>query len=277
MDTTITRSDTATKDQPRDWADPLARAGYIAKGAVYTVVGVLAVQAAFGSGQAQGSRDAIREIGSQPFGQVLLGLTTLGLACYVIWRMIQAFADPDNKGTDAEGIAKRVGYFFSGIIYAGLAFLAARLALGNGGGTSGASQQTWTAKLLAQPFGPWLVGLVGVAIIGVGLYHFYKAYKATFMREYENSEMSARKRRMARRLGQVGLSARGVTFLLIGGFFIQAATQNQAGEVRGLAGAFQSLASQPYGTYLLAAVAIGFVAYGVYCFSRARYRRFVTL
>lgn len=253
----------------------LARIGYAAKGAVYTVVGILAFQAARGAGgDTGGTRNAISEIGSQPLGKTLLIITAVGLVGYVVWRFVQAIADTEDKGSDASGLVMRAGYIISGLTYAGLAYTAARI-VWHGSGGSGSSTEGWTSSLLAQPFGQVLVGLVGVIIIGVGLYHFYRAYNATFMEHYKSS-LSGEKRRWARRIGQFGLSARGVTFLIIGGFFIQAALRANAAEAKGLGGALQALAAQPYGAWLLGIVAAGFIAYGIYCFSRTRYRRFST-
>ncbi len=260
-----------------DWLDTFARIGYVAKGVVYTIVGVLAVQAAFGSGgQTTGSRGALHEIASQSFGQILLVLTGIGLLGYAIWRLVAAALDPSNEGTDAKGLVKRTGYAVSGLINGALAVLALRIAFGSGGGGGGGSRQTMTAKLMSQPFGLWLVGIVGAIIIGVGLYHFYKAYKAKFMEKYAAGEMSATERTWARRIGRVGLSARAVVFCMIGTFFIQAALQADPSEAGGLDKALQELQQQPYGPWLLGLVAIGLVCYGVYCFSYARYRHFET-
>lgn len=258
---------------PKGWVEPLARLGYAAKGVVYILVGLLAVQVALGTGGSlEGSQGVMKTIAAQPFGSVLLILTALGLVGYVAWRFVQAVLDPDNKGTDVTGIVKRIGYAVSGVIYAFLAFSAVRIVLSGSGG-SGNAQQTWTARLLSQPLGQWLVALVGVIIIGVGLYHFYRAYKASFLKNY-NSEMSAEEKHWARRIGRFGLTARGVTFLIIGGFFIQAARQSDASEAQGLDAALTTLAQQAYGPWLLGVVALGFVAYGIYCFSYARYRGF---
>ena len=272
-----TMTDTMSTGAPRaaskGWVEPLARIGYTAKGVVYTLVGILAVQVAWGTGGSiEGSQGVMKTIATQPFGSVLLILTALGLVGYVVWRFVQSLLDPDNKGTDAIGLIKRVGYAVSGITYALLAFSAVRLVL-SGSGSNSNAQQTWTARLLSQPFGPWLVALVGVIIIGVGLYHFYRAYKASFLKNY-NGEMSAEEKHWARRIGRFGLTARGVTFLIIGGFFIQAARQSDASEAQGLDAALTTLAQQAYGPWLLGVVALGFVAYGIYCFSYARYRGF---
>lgn len=261
-----------------DWLETFARVGYAAKGVVYTIIGVLAVQAAFtGGGQAEGSRGAIREIASQPFGQVLLILTAAGLACYAVWRLVMAALDPEREGTDAKGLVKRIGYAVSGLVNLALAYFAVRLVIGGAGsgGGGGSSQEEMTARLMSEPYGLWIVGAIGAIIVGVGLYHFYRVYTAKFMRKYD-AEMSLDKRRLARRIGRLGLAARGVAFCLIGSFFIDAAISQNPGEAGGLSEAFRTLLQQPYGPWLLGAVAVGFVCYGLYCFSYARYRRFQT-
>src|SRR6056297_2188263 len=162
-----------------DTVEKLARFGYAVKGVVYGLIGVLAIMAAFGSGgQTSGSRGVLDTIAGGPFGQVLLGLIAIGLFGYALWRFVQSIVDPDNKGTDAEGLVKRTGYFISGVIYAGLGIAAVRLLLGSGGG-GGSNADSRTATLMEQPFGLWLVGLVGAITIGVGLYQLYKAYNAS--------------------------------------------------------------------------------------------------
>ena len=129
---------------------------------------------------------------------------------------------------------------------------------------------------MSQPFGQWLVGIVGAIIIGVGLRQFYKAYTQKYMRRYNLGEMNRKEQRLALRAGQWGLSARGVTFAIIGGFFIQAAIQHDPSEAKGLDAALSTLASQPYGPWLLGLVAAGLVAFGIHCFVKAKYRNFET-
>jgi hypothetical protein len=264
---------TADRAAHSDTVEKLARFGYAVKGVVYGLIGVLAVMAAFGSGgQTSGSRGVLGTIADGPFGQVLLVLIAIGLFGYALWRFVQSFVDPDNKGTDAEGIVKRVGYFASGVIYAGLGVAAVRLLLGSGGG-GGSNADSWTAKLMAQPFGLWLVGIVGAIVIGVGLYQLYKAYEASFFEKLKTGEMSATERTWTKRTGRAGLAARGVVFGIIGFFLIQAALNANPQEARGLGGALDTLAAQPYGPYLLGLVALGLVGYGIYCGVNARYRR----
>jgi len=262
-----------------NWLETLSRAGYAAKGCIYVVIGVLATRAAFGaSGQTTGSKGAIYEIASQPFGRLMLRILSIGLFGYVIWRFIQAWKDPDNKGTDAKGIATRLGYAVSGVAYLGLAIMAGSIALqlGASGGGGGGSKQEWTAKLMSMPFGQFLVGLVGFIVLIVAGVNFYRAATAKFMNKVNAGELSQNVRKWVKRIGQFGLSARGVTFSIIAFFLMVAAYQADPNETKGLSGAMQTLAEQAYGPWLLGLVALGMVAYGIYCFVNARYRRLPT-
>lgn len=260
--------------QSSRWAERFMRFGLAAKGFVYAIVGILAFQAAFGrGGRTTGSGGALQSIANRPFGQVLLALVAVGIVGYVSWRFVQAFLDPENHGTDAKGIARRVGYGLSGLIYAGLALSAVQIIIGAASGSGGSSTQHWTAVVLSQPFGRWLVGAAGALTIGLGFYQLYKAYKARFRKKQKTHQMSGTEEIWTIRAGRLGLGARGVTFCIIGWFLIQAALQAQAQEARGLGGALQTLAQQPYGPWLLAIVAIGLIAYGVHMGVEARYRR----
>ncbi len=250
----------------------LARAGYLAKGIVYGLVGLLAVQAALTTARSPDTRDALLAIGDAPFGRFLLGLVALGLLCYVAWRLVQAWWDTEYKGREWKGLAIRAGYGISAVGYLMLAFTAGTAAVrGVGGG--GSDRKALAASVLEWPGGWLLLVAVGLTIIGVGISHFVKAWKADFMHDYDYAEMSQAQREWAKPIGRFGLAARGVTFCLIGLFLAIAGWRTNAGQVKGLGEAFTALAAQPFGQVLLAVVAAGFVAYGVYCLSRARYRR----
>ena len=206
----------------------------------------------------------------------MLGAIAVGMAAYAIWRIVQAVKDTENKGSDAKGTARRIGYAVIGVIHIGLAYSAVKLTLGSGGESRGdAASKEWTAKLLEQPFGQWLVGAVGLGFIAFAVSQFYKAYTAKFREKLETNEMDEKTQTFAMRTGQAGLSARGVVFGIIGFFLIQAAMHSSAGEARGLSGALRALEQQSYGQWLLGIVALGLVAYGFYMLVQARYRRII--
>jgi hypothetical protein len=255
------------------WIGRLARVGYVAYGVVYVLVGVLSVRAALGGGdRATGQEGALRQVLLAPLGKVLLGVIVVGLLAYAAWRLFQGFLDPEDEGRDAKGIVKRFDHVINGLFHAALAFSAGRLVLGSGGG-GGGSPDDWTARLLAQPLGRWLAVIAGVVIVGAGLYQFYKAYKADFRDELKLGEMDARGETWAARSGRLGYAARGVVFIMIGVFLVQAALQTDSDEARGLGGALETLARQPFGPYILGVVALGLAAYGAFMFVVARYRR----
>ena len=262
--------------QASPWLERFGRFGYAAKGVVYGLIGALAVQVAFGvGGQTTDSQGALQRIAQAPFGQVMLVAVGVGLVGYVLWRIIQAIMDTENKGTDAKGIATRGGYFISGLIYAGLALSAFQIAFGSGGGGAGSSSQGRTAQLMAQPFGQWLVGIVGVIVVGVSLYELYRAYSAKFREKLKLQEMSRTEEMWATRLGRLGYAAHGLALGIIGAFLVVAAIQAQPQEARGLGGALSTLAQQPWGSWLLGIVALGLVAYGIFMLVLARYGRMV--
>lgn len=255
------------------WVERLARWGYATKGIVYGLIGMLALMAAFGlGGQTTDTNGALQTISRQPFGKFLLILITIGLLGYALWRLVESFLDAEHKGTDAKGIFTRIGYAISGLIYAGLAFTAAKLVIGAGTGNSN-SQQDWTARILQQPWGQWLIGTIGALIIGMAFYMLYKAYKTKFQRELDLRELDAKEERVVINICRFGIAARAIVFVIIGFFLIQAARFSNANEVKGVDGALQTLGQQPFGKVLLSLVALGLVAYGVYMAVQARYKR----
>ena len=258
------------------WIEGLGRLGYVAKGVVYLVIGVLALQTALGQGgDTTDQRGALAQVAGAPFGQILLVLLTIGLLGYAVWRFVQAAKDTEGKGSETKGLLARAGYAGVGVLYLALAFSALRLLLGSGGSGGQQQAQDWTARLLGQPMGAWLVGLAGVAVIANGLFQLYRAYSAKFREKLRTDEMDPGQVDWVTKLGRAGYAARGVAFGLIGLFLVQAALHREPGEVRGLDGALAALAEQPSGTEMLALVAAGLAAYGIFALVEARYRRMV--
>src|SRR6185436_17561884 len=165
---TSARNTAAPVNEPtRRWIVAAAKLGYAAKAVVYATIGVMALLAATHTGgHTTGSRGAFVAILSQPFGPVLLGLLSVGLAAYAIWRLLQAVMDVDHHGSTWKGLMARTGIAFVGLVYAGLAYSSLRLFFGMRAQMSDEqAAKSWTALLLAQPFGPWLVVAAGSAIV----------------------------------------------------------------------------------------------------------------
>ena len=247
-----------------------ARLGYSARGVVYLLVGWLALVAAFGSGQTADTRGGLLHLLQQPMGDVLLGIVAVGLVAYSVWRLVQSIWDTDGHGTSAKGLAIRAGLLVSCFVHLALALFALSLIFGWGTGGDSDNAQNWSARFMSHTHGRWLVFAFGVAVIGAGLAHVYKGWTAKFRKHFA---MDHQTMRWAEPVCQFGLIARGMVFLMIGGFFIVAALQFDPSKARGLNGALQAVQQQPFGPYLLGVVALGLIAFAAYSILEAIYRR----
>lgn len=259
--------------EPAKWIERLARFGYAAKGIVYILVGILAFQAAFNwGGQVTDSQGALQTVANQPFGRILLFLVAIGLIGYVVWQGVQSIWDPEHNDRGWGAIARRISYVISGLIYAGLAWFALRVSLGNAASSGGGSDQQ-AATLLSQPFGQWLLGLVGVAIVCYGFYCFYRAFTRQFQRRLKLNQMSQKTQKWVTQVSRFGLFAKGIVALVIGYFVIVAARASDPNQVRDTEGALQAIQQQPLGGLLMGITALGLIAYGVFMETQARYRK----
>lgn len=252
----------------------LARIGYASRGFIYLLVGLFALLAAIGAGpDAEGSEGALERTMLAPFGTVLVAAIALGLVGYSSWRFCQAVLDADNHGTDLKGLTIRSALMVSSLTHlllaAGAVFSVARMLGVHSDGGGGRSKADWTRWLMSQPFGQWLVGLLAVAMIGAGVAHFRKAYREGFEKHFAWK----RARRWLTPICAFGLYARSVILVIIGGFFLYAAWRHDPNEAGGMEEALDWLGSQPYGRWLLAAMAAGLGAFGVYSLSAAFFRR----
>ncbi|GHA58406.1 DUF1206 domain-containing protein [Pontibacter akesuensis] len=267
---------THVPNPPPKWIENFAKFGLTAKGVVYCLIGIIAFMAAFElqgkTTESAGRSGILRTIQDLPAGNVLLGIVALGLLSYAIWRFIQAFKDTEAKGSGAEGIGKRLRYLFSGLIYGAFAYLAAKIVLGSGGSGGGDSRETLVSKLLQQPFGQWLVGIVAVATIAAGLYQIYYGYSEKYKKKIQSGGLKHDIEQKMIRAGKVGYIARGVVWIVIGYLFIRAALQSNPQEAGGNTAAFQFLENSTYGSFILGAVALGLICYGVFMFMRAKYQ-----
>jgi hypothetical protein len=269
-----TKAEVASKAREmKPWVRRFGRFGHMAKGVVYAMVGILALMAAAGmGGGTTGTSGAMSTVANEPFGKLLLWLIGIGLIGYIMWEVIKAVKDVEHNGTDSKGIVKRISYLVSAVIYGSLALTALKLAM-SAGKSGGSSEKTISATLLAQPFGQWIVGLVGLIIITYGLIELYRGLKERFMKYFKTHEMNDKEVRLARNAGKIGLMARGIVLVMTGFFFMRTAITANPDETKGLGDALAELASQPFGQILLGIVAAGLILYGVYEVIRGRYQR----
>jgi len=247
----------------------LARAGFVARGVIYVIIGILAVKLATGSnGTTANQQGALATVAHQPFGKVMLVLLAVGFAGYALWRLTRALLGHGPEGAD-RGL-DRIAAFASGAVYAGLCAIAIEILAGSDTSSSGKGQ---AAGVFGWPAGTWLVGIAGIVAVGVGVYQAHKGISRDFLEDSKTEQMDPAVRKGMEALGMIGYVARAIVFCLVGVFLVKAAVEFDPNKAVGLDGALAKVAHAPYGPVLLALVAAGLIAFGVYSLADARYRR----
>jgi Domain of Unknown Function (DUF1206) len=256
------------------WVERSARIGYVVRGIIYGVMGILALGLAVGiETDTTDQRGALALLGGNAVGRVSLLVVVVSLIAYSGWGLIRAIYDPLNRGDDPAGIASRIGFAWSGLNYAALAVFAAGLFLGASKRNSGDAVQGIVGWALQLPAGGAIVIIAGVIGILGGLGQFLDAYKAGFRKDLKRNTMTAAQRVAVDNFGRFGMVARGVIFGMVGIFILEAGLHRDAHDAHSFGPAFEAVAREPLGHVLLAIVALGFVALGLHSWANARWVR----
>ena len=254
------------------WMRGLARAGLLARGVNYLLVGALAVLIALGSrGEQADTTGALRAVAGHPGGIVVLWLLAAGFAGLALWRFAETAYG--QAGPGGQAVHKRLASLALAVLYGGTCGVVVNFILGAGGSTSSDTEsKSFTARLLAHSGGQVLVAGIGVAAaaagVGVGVYGLRRMF-ATYLR---TAHMSAATRTVVEGLGVAGYVTRGAVFCVVGAFLIDAAVSVDPQKAQGLDGSLRKTAATPLGPWLLVAVALGLVIFGLYSWCEARWR-----
>lgn len=254
------------------WIRSFILVGYGAKGIIYLLIGILSIQAALFEGETAGTYKVLDTLIDQPLGEILLILLAVGLMGYVLRRLFQTLLKlAKGDGFQFKTLGVCMGYIMSGISYIGIALTA--LNLSRGMGEDDDMIEDLADQLFELPLGEWLIFLGGLAVVGVGIGYVYGAYSGSYIGELR-SDLDDDIERWTLRIAKIGVGARGIAFVFMGIFVIQAAVFGSAEVAGGLEKVFANLLSQPLGFIWLGVIGLGFTAYGVYMLVAARYRRF---
>ncbi|MGA5194025.1 DUF1206 domain-containing protein [Streptomyces exfoliatus] len=253
-----------------------ARAGFVARGVLYLLVGMLAVRIGLTGANEQADRGgALTEVAATPFGAVLLWALGAGLAGMALWRLTEAVYGA--AGPDGRKAAKRAQSAFRFVFYAFVSFLVLSFAAGaksSGAGSSDRQSQDVTGRLLGQPGGQWWVGAAAAGILVAGLVIAGRAALRKYRTHLTWARLSKKQRGLMDGTGIVGGVSRGLVFAAVGFFALKAAIQFDPAEAKGVDDAIRSFATAPAGQWLLVAVAVGLALFGVFSFGLARWRKF---
>ena len=272
MDITANAHQVGRRTNNSDWLDRGVRVGLAAYGLVHLVIAYLALQIAFSgtSSHSATSKGALDELANTGVGLAALYVVAVGMFALVVWQGLEA-AIGHRSEDGGRRTFKRVASGAKAVIYAGVGVSALKTATGAGSRSKGT--HTMTAQLMALPFGPLLVGAVGLVIIGVAVYLARRGWKEKFLKRLDGEGRTGADGQAYRTFGKVGYIAKGVALAIVGGLFLWAAVSHDAQHSGGLDQALRELQNAPYGTVLLAAVAVGIACYGLFCFAWARHLR----
>ncbi|WP_439936220.1 DUF1206 domain-containing protein [Nocardia sp. N13] len=264
-------SHTAEQVHQSDWLDHAIRIGLVAYGVVHLLVAWLAIQLALGDKEDQASNQgALHYLSQQPLGGVLVWGVAIGMFFLVVWRLLEFAFGYREESDDAKRWRKRATSLGKAIIYGAIGWSALQTATGSGGGGKGGTDST-TAKLMDLPAGPWIVGAVGLAIIGYGGSLVVRGWTEKFREHLDAQGQSGQDGSAYVMMGKVGYIAKGIAIGLVGGLFVYAAITHNAKKSGGLDQALQKVLEFPFGQVLLIAIGLGIAAYGVFCFARAKH------
>jgi hypothetical protein len=250
----------------------LTRAGFIGYGVVHLLFAWLALQVAWGGASAEGDQSgALQTLARQPMGTFLVIAIGVGLAAMALWQALEALVG-HNVERGRERVFEKLASAGRAAVYTYFAYTAFKVFKG-ASASSADSQQRTTEGLLGSTGGRWLVGLAGLALAGVGVGLVIYGLVKRFEKHLKTEQMSFTARRIARRLGIAGYTAKGVAYGIAGVLFVVAAVNYDPEKARGLDAALSTLKDQAYGGILLTVIALGIAAFAIFCFVQARYRK----
>jgi hypothetical protein len=244
------------------------RFGMVAYGVVHLVVAWLALELALGDhGKNASQKGAMQALAHESYGPALLWLIAVGMAVLVVWRVVEVFSG-HQEYDGGKRWRRRAASAFKAVIYAYVGYTALRYAVGSG---SSSNSTSYTKTLMNQPFGRWLVGVVGLAIIAYGVSYARRGWTEKFMENLDARGTIGDAGTAYRWVGKVGYIAKGIAFCVVGGLFVAAAVTHHAKKSGGLDQALHTVLQQPLGPVLLILIAVGIACYGLFCFARARH------
>jgi hypothetical protein len=244
----------------------LVRVGYAANGVLHVLIGLLALQIAFGEDAAADQNGALGEIAATPGGVVVLWVIAVGTSALALFELVEL---SQVRGRRREAWLERTKLVGKAIAYAVVGGLAATVAVSGSAGSGGAT--SLSAQLLAVPGGVALLLIAALVVAGIGVYLVAKGARQKFLDDLTRPR--GRLRTATTVVGSAGYIAKGVAIFVIGGFLAFAAITSDPSQAQGLDGALTALSDLPFGQVLLVIVAVGLVLFGLYCFIRARFAK----
>jgi hypothetical protein len=250
-----------------------ARTGFVARGAIYLLIGIIALEVALGKGGQADRGGALGQIAAKSYGTFVLWLLVIGFAGLALWRFSEAAFGA--VGPDGQEASERLKSLARGLLYSSFFVTTLQLVTGTSSSATanGNSQsRTLTARVMTHSGGRLLVGLIGLVVLVIGAMLAREGWKKEFLKRMNFGGASFGVRSMVEKLGVVGGVARGAVVAVAGVFLIIAAVRFSPSKAEGIDGSLRAFAHTPLGPVLLILVAVGLIAFGLFSWCEARWR-----
>jgi hypothetical protein len=259
------------EDSSKNKLKKLKQFGFYSKGLIYALIGILAVMVAFGlGGDIKGKSGIVQFLHELPGGVILTTVVALGLLAYSLWQFYEAAVEPSG-GEDVKRIGPRIQFAYSGIFYAFIAFSFAQPLFNKEVSSDGDTKKVALSQLLDKEWGIWAIWIIGMGMALSSIWQFYLGISGKFMKQIDENPDGKNEFKMVKQTGRYGYIARGMVFGIISFFIIRVSLASNASALKGTEGALQYLLSLPYGNFLMGAVALGMLGFGIFCFMVARH------
>jgi uncharacterized protein DUF1206 len=260
----------ATGDRIPDlaWSVPVMRVGYAGRGLVYLVLAGFSLYAISRGARPPGAASSLSQLETTRWGTVVLVMICLGAFAFAVWNVVDALYDLENRGADGKGIVARAAKIITAVIYATIGSVAFSLVFTGDNRGASSSISRWTAAMMNWPGGRWIVGIIGLIIIGTGVVLVVNGWKEKYRQHLQGNQFTMNWNWLLK----AGVIARGIVIAIVGMLFAQAALRSNPAKAGGSGKAFSWLVEQPYGQALVAAICVGLLAFALFSFVSAAYR-----
>lgn len=254
------------------WVLRVVRLGFLAKGLIYSLMGILAFRLAIGlsGGRIVDASGVLRTLLVQPFGLIMLAVISFGILGYAAYYVFEAAMDTRHRGGGLKGWTHRTLTIIKAVAYGTIGVEALRLVLGDR--TAAGGPEETASIVMLFPLGAWFLVLVGV---GIAIYGFTQL-RMTWNCKFDDDLDEARVRRDARWLltiGRLGIGARSIILVLIGLTVAWAGVEQRPSNADGYRESLMTLFFQPFGGWILAAIGGGLFLFGLFELAHVKYAR----
>lgn len=250
--------------------DVVARFGFAVLAIVHVLIGIIALQIAFGGNGEAEPTGALERLAGGTLGPWTMWACAVGCLGLAAWQFSEATLRARHLPT-GEQVSKTISSGSLSIIYGSMAFTFARFAFG-GKADSSESTRDFTAAMMGSPFGVFVILAVGGTVFGIGVYFVFKGILRKFRPELRHFE-DTRRGALIEILGVIGHVAKGLALILVGVLFVAAVVTHDPERSTGLDGSLKALTDHPFGMPLLISIAVGLICYGAFALVRSKFGR----